>query len=168
MTKRGNFGPPRVLILIDGEDLDGAWNNVLQMLSRKGLKTNLHCGSNAYKFGQVPDLGREPLFVVAHGRLAVGIACRAKVTQAIVMVECVPHGDCAIPKHPTLIVCGRQSTNISHKQAVAGLERLAFGRLVELEECGSRPQNEQPEALSDAILWFIRDTLTDESAHESQ
>jgi pimeloyl-ACP methyl ester carboxylesterase len=108
----------------------------------------------------------EPVSVIAHGKEAGNTALEAArfakgAVRALALVDYgLDAGD--VPAFdnttcPLILVRGRQSEITDHQQIVAA--RASLGgkcKLVELENCGSRPANSCPQDFLAAIEWFLR------------
>ena len=107
----------------------------------------------------------ECIVLVAHGKAArtcVQYALNLPIgPKALVLAEATLRdvgGDAGRVDCPVLVIRGRQSTVLSHSEAVA--EREAFvkakkTRIVELEHTGNLPFSQRPHEFAEAVVWFL-------------
>jgi pimeloyl-ACP methyl ester carboxylesterase len=91
--------------------------------------------------------------------MARNIGARGQLNQQTAMLSRPDsHDDLARVRVPTLILCGRQDavTPIADHEAMAA--RVQGARLVVIDDCGHLSTIEQPDAVSTALLDWMRDT----------
>ena len=148
---------PHIVVALAGTDDDQLWGKVAEALGER-YSVSLAPRADANEIQRLVRSKNRPAIIVAHGISAIRHVCRIAATgdavRALALIEGAPPSEYGPPSQPTLILRGRQSEDLTHSSAVAAFERLRAGRIVELENCGSEPQRDQPEALVSAISWF--------------
>ena len=106
---------------------------------------------------------REPAIVVAQGRKACATAARTAIqgagsVRALVLIEfgsARSGGWLREVAVPTLVLRGRQSKVQTHEDAVAIHELIRRSRLIEPEDCGSKPVQRYTNVLLQAVRWYL-------------
>jgi pimeloyl-ACP methyl ester carboxylesterase len=105
-------------------------------------------------------IGGQPV-LVAHSEAGIQASAVAAsnpdALSGLVLADCCPSATTERIRVacPVLVLRGRQSTALSHSEAVALHEAVPGSRLVEPEDCGAWPFGSCPEASATAIRWFV-------------
>ena len=156
----GNYAQPMVIIAPESSPSD--WNVFASLISPSHSVVLTDVSTSFELLMLIWEIG-EPALVIAQGNKAVKVA-KELVSIAPGSANAIVLCDGVIPAKElpityeisTLILRGRQSTSLSHADAVDMHVSLRLSTLVEPENCGDFPAKHNAAAAASAVNWFIK------------
>ncbi|MQG87873.1 MAG: hypothetical protein FI699_03235 [SAR202 cluster bacterium] len=149
------------MVIIAPESSPSDWNVFASLISPSHSVVLTDVSTSFELLMLIWEIG-EPALVIAQGNKAVKVA-KELVSIAPGSANAIVLCDGVIPAKElpityeisTLILRGRQSTSLSHADAVDMHVSLRLSTLVEPENCGDFPAKHNAAAAASAVNWFI-------------
>ena len=154
-----NYAQP--MVIISPESIPSDWDVFASLISPSHSAVLADVSTSLELLMLIWEIG-EPSLIIAQGDKAVKIT-RGLVSIAPGSANAIVLCDGVIPDKEipityainTLILRGRQSTSLSHADAVDMHMSIRLSTLVEPENCGDFPAKHNAAAAASAVNWFI-------------